>query len=99
MLQNKILVRASGLATLNGMNDSLVIGSDEEMNVEMAFVDCEQKAQLDRNELGPSNVTAILVPTWGEGPRVPLSVEYNADAPRGRGIYPKLNRRKRGWSR
>jgi hypothetical protein len=81
VLQDGILVRASGLATFDSVDDPLVVGSDKEVDVGVAFVNCKQEAELDCDELGPSNITAILVPSWGKGPSVPLSVKNDANAP------------------
>jgi hypothetical protein len=63
------------------MNDTLIIRLDEEMNTGIALMDCKQKAEFDRDDLGPSDVAAVCIPSWGEYPRVPFSIKNDADAP------------------
>lgn len=63
------------------MNHTLIIGFDKEVEVGVAFVEREHKSELDGNNLGPTNVAAIGIPTRGKFPGIPLVTQDNTDTP------------------
>jgi hypothetical protein len=51
------------------------------MSVRVPFVNCKEQANLDRNNLRPTDVSAVGIPTLRKLPGVPLTVEDDADTP------------------
>jgi hypothetical protein len=80
-LQDQILAGTPGLAAFDGVDNSLVIGSDKKMSVGKTSMDCKQETEFYRDELGPPNVSSIGVPSGGEYPRVPYPVENDTNSP------------------
>jgi hypothetical protein len=65
------------------MNNTLVVRLDSEVGVRVSLVDCKKQPNLDRDDLRPTDIAAVGIPTLRKFPGIPYTVEDDADAPRG----------------